>query len=145
MSNNSSVMRSIADYIAEECPLLDRKKPFYLDHISDKDCYCVNTVPNPSYKKDIIGNKTYTVTFQFSLRVAISDDEERADNVAFLEEFREWIEDQNEHCRFPDLGFNKTVKSLEVIESGYLDEGDEGNITGIYVTQLQLVYKERKV
>ena len=81
-----SVMDSVCEYLSG-CPLLDPKLPVYLDYVDDKDCYCVGTVPNTPYRKDILGNRIYTVTFQFAYRTAISRDAERGKNMEFLEQF----------------------------------------------------------
>ncbi|MGN1109691.1 MAG: hypothetical protein ACI4RK_09970, partial [Oscillospiraceae bacterium] len=105
--------------------------------------YCVTTVPNVPYRKDILGNRIYTVTFQFAYRTAISNDVERGANVQFLESFCRWIDDQNDKRSFPALCEKQTGQSLRVVESGCLDEVSEDRITGVYVTQLEFVYKER--
>lgn len=140
MSN--SVMDSVCEYLAG-CPLLDPKLPFYLDYVDDKDCYSVTTVPNVPYRKDILGNRIYTVTFQFAYRTAISSDEERGANVQFLEGFCRWIDEQNDRRSFPALGEKQTGKSIRVVESGCLDEVAEDRTTGVYVAQLEFTYKER--
>lgn len=137
-----SVMDSVSEYLSG-CPLLDPELPLYLDYVDDKDCYCVGTVPNPTYRKDVLGNRIYTVTFQFAYRTAISNDVERGKNVEFLEKFCRWIDKQNEQHNFPVLAVNQTGQNLKVIETSCLDEVDEGRTTGIYVTQLQFIYKER--
>lgn len=137
-----SVMDRVCEYLSG-CPLLKPELPFYLDYVDDKDCYCVTTVPNVPYRKDILGNRIYTVTFQFAYRTAISNDVERGANVQFLESFCRWIDDQNDKRSFPALGEKQTGQSFRVVESGCLDEVSEDRITGVYVTQLEFVYKER--
>ena len=139
----SSVMDSICEYLSR-CPHINPDLPFYLDYVDDKDCYSVTTVPNVPCRKDILGNKTYTVTFEFAFRKAISDDVERGGNIEFLEHFNRWIEEQNERLSFPVLPEGETGISLKVIESGCLDETSEDRVTGVYVTQLQFVYKQRR-
>lgn len=138
----NSIMDSVCKYLAE-CPVIDSSLPFYLDYVDSKDCYCVGTQPNPTYRKDVLGNRIYTVTFQFAYRTAISNDVERGKNVEFLEKFCRWIDEQNEQHNFPVLAANQTGQNLKVIETSCLDEVDEGRTTGIYVTQLQFIYKER--
>lgn len=140
---NTSVMDSVCEFLAG-CPHIDPKLPFYLDYVDDKDCYCVTTIPNPPYKKDILGNKTYTVTFQFALRAAISNDVERYRNAEFLEKFCQWIDEQNERRSFPALTAGKTSLSIRVTETGALDETAEDRITGIYAAQLEFQYKQRR-
>lgn len=137
-----SVMDSVCEYLSG-CPLLKPELPFYLDFVDDNDCYCVTTVPNVPYRKDILGNRIYTVTFQFAYRTAISNDVERGANVQFLESFCRWIDEQNDRRSFPALGDKQTGQSVRVVESGCLDEVAEDRITGVYVTQLEFVYKER--
>ena len=138
----NSIMDSVCKYLSW-CPLLDPKLPFYLDYVDDSDCYCVNTVPNTPYRKDILGNRIYTVTFEFAYRTAISNDTERGKNVEFLESFCRWIDEQNDRRNFPVLADNQLGQSLKVVESGCLDETAEDRITGVYLTQLQFVYKEK--
>ena len=138
----NSIMDSVCKYLAE-CPVIDSSLPLYLDYVDSKDCYCVGTVPNPTYRKDVLGNRIYTVTFQFAYRTAISNDVERGKNVEFLEKFCRWIDEQNEQHNFPVLAANQTGQNLKVIETSCLDEVDEGRTTGIYITQLQFIYKER--
>ncbi len=137
-----SVMDSVCEFLAG-CPLIDPKLPFYLDFVDDSDCYCVAAVPNVPYRKDILGNRIYTVTFQFALRTAISNDMERGKNIEFLEGFCRWIDEQNDGRCFPALGENQTGVSLRVVETGCLDEAAEDRITGVYVTQLEFVYKQK--
>lgn len=139
---NKSVMDSVCKFLAE-CPLIDERLPFYLDYVDDNDCYCVNTVPNTPYRKDVLGNRVYTVTFEFAYRTAISNDAERGHNVEFLEKFCRWIDEQNDRRSFPALADNQYGQDLKVIESGYLDVAEEDRITGIYTTQIQFIYKER--
>lgn len=139
----SSVMESVCEYISE-CPHIDPELPLFLDYVSDKDCYCVTTIPNIPCTKDVIGNKTYTVTFQFALRAAISNDVERCRNMEFLEGFCKWIEEQNERCSFPALAANEEGKSIKVVESAALDEVSDDRVTGVYVAQLELKYKQYK-
>lgn len=137
-----SIMDSVSEYLSE-CPLLDPKLPVYLDYVDNNDCYCVGTVPNAPYRKDVLGNRIYTVTFQFAYRTAISNEEERGKNVEFLEKFCRWVDEQNDRRSFPALAANQTAQSLKVIETSALDEVDEVRTTGIYITQLQFIYKER--
>lgn len=139
---SKSIMDSVCEYLAA-CPLINESLPFYLDYVGDDDCYCVTTVPNTPFRKDIIGNRIYTVTFQFSYRTAIGSDAERGSNIEFLEKFCRWIDDQNDRRSFPELSPNQSGQSISVIESGYLDEAAEDRVTGIYLTQIQFIYKER--
>ena len=139
---SSSVMDSVGTYLAA-CPHIDPQLPFYLDYVDDNDCYSVTTVPNTPYKKDILGNKTYTVVFQFAFRTAISNDVERCHNAEFLEKFCKWIDEQNEQRIFPALAENEVGLSVRVVESGALDEVTDDRVTGVYVAQLEFVYKQK--
>ncbi len=139
-----SVMESITKFFTY-CPYVNPEIPFYLDHVSDSDCYCISTVPNVPYRKDVVGNKTYTVSFVFAYRTAISDDSERAGNIAFLERFNKWVDEQNAARIFPELPPGCLGISLKITNSGSLYEVSEDSITGVYETQLQFVYKERLV
>lgn len=140
----NSIMDSISEFISG-CPHLNPKLPFYLDYVGAEDCYCIGSSPNYPFRKDILGNKIYTVTFNFAYRTTISDDKERGASMAFLEDFNRWIEDQNERKNFPALKPNENGISLSVIETGTLDEVSEDRIMGVYLTVLQFIYKERKM
>ena len=140
----NSIMDSISEFIAG-CPHLDPKLPFYLDNVGEEDCYLIGSSPNYPFRKDILGNKIYTVTFDFAYRTAVSDDKERGAGMAFLENFNRWIEERNEARHFPALKENEIGSSLTVIEAGTLDEVSEDRITGVYLTRLQFIYKERKM
>ncbi len=137
-----SVMDSVCVFLAG-CPLIDPELPLYLDFVDDSDCYCVTTVPNVPCRKDVLGNRIYTVTFQFAYRTAISSDAERGLNVQFLEGFCRWIDERNDERSFPALDDDQTGVSLRVVETGCLDEVSEDRITGVYVTQLEFVYKQK--
>ena len=139
----STVMNNICEYLSE-CPALDPALPFFLDYVDDSDCYSVTTVPNTPYKKDILGNKTYTVTFQFAYRTAISNDVERGRAMELLEDFSAWIDEQNELKSFPALPDNAVGKKIRVVETGALDEVTEERTTGVYVAQLEFIYKQRR-
>lgn len=139
----STVMNNICEYLAD-CPALDPELPLFLDYVDDKDCYSVTTVPNVPFTKDILGNKTYTVTFQFAYRTKISNDVERGRAVEFLEAFSAWIDEQNELKSFPALPDNAVGRSIRVIETGALDEVTEERTTGVYVAQLEFIYKQYK-
>lgn len=139
----STVMNNICEYLAD-CPALDPELPLFLDYVDDKDCYSVTTVPNVPYTKDILGNKTYTVTFQFAYRTAISNDIERSRAIEFLEAFSAWIDEQNEAKNFPALPDKAVGRSVRVIETGALDEVTEERTTGVYVAQLEFIYKQYK-
>lgn len=139
----STIMDNICVYLSG-CPELDPELPFYLDYVDDSDCYSVTTVPNTPYKKDILGNKTYTVTFQFAYRTKISNDTERGRAIGLLEAFSAWIDEQNEAKNFPALPDKAVGKSIRVVETGALDEVTEERTTGVYVAQLDFVYKQYK-
>lgn len=139
----STVMDSICEYLSE-CPALDPELPFYLDYVDDKDCYSVTTIPNMPYKKDVLGNREYTVTFQFAYRTAISNDAERGAAIEFMESFSAWIDEQNELKHFPSLPSGSAGKKLSVIETGALDEVTEERTTGVYIAQLQFIYKQNR-
>lgn len=139
----STVMNNIYEYLAD-CPALDPELPLFLDYVDDKDCYSVTTVPNVPFTKDILGNKTYTVTFQFAYRTKISNDVERGRAIEFLEAFSAWIDEQNEAKNFPALPDNAVGKKIRVVETGALDEVTEERTTGVYVAQLEFIYKQYK-
>lgn len=140
----NSIMDSISEFISG-CPHIKPELPFYLDYVGAEDCYCIASSANYPFRKDILGNKIYTVTFDFAYRSKISDDKERGASMAFLEDFNRWIEEQNERKNFPALKPNENGISLSVVETGTLDEVSEDRVTGVYLTVLQFVYKERKI
>lgn len=83
--------------------------------------------------------REYPFSFQFSGSTA--DDTARLGNSGFAETFADWVEEQSNSKILPILSNNKTAESMEVTNSGYLEQAGDSQ-TGIYSIQCKLTYTQ---
>lgn len=104
--------------------------------------YTVEPVPcSPVYKKFIDGSCEKQFLFLFASREAYSDDVNQCiENLAFYEDFADWIYEQNNNRNFPVLSGNRTVTELEILTGGYQLYADTN--TARYQIQMRLKYRE---
>ena len=104
--------------------------------------YTVEPVPcSPVYKKFIDGSCEKQFLFLFASREAYSDDVNQCiENLAFYEDFADWIYEQNNNRNFPVLSGNRTVTELEILTGGYPLSADTN--TARYQIQMRLKYRE---
>lgn len=104
--------------------------------------YTVEPVPcNPVCRKFIDGSCEKQFLFLFASREAYSDDINQCiENLAFYENFADWIYEQNNNRNFPVLSGNRTVTELEILTGGYQLYADTN--TARYQIQMRLTYRE---
>ena len=91
---------------------------------------------------DILGNKTIENNYVFFAKEAAADEVDRQDNYDFLENFREWLDDQNDAGNLPTLPGRYEAESLEVSNSMLFDIDEDG--TALYQIQIKLTITKRK-
>lgn len=104
--------------------------------------YTVETVPcDPIVKKYIDGSCEKQFLFLFASREAYSDDVNICiENLAFYDDFEDWIYKQDCNGNLPILSGNRTAVGLEVLTKGYQLYADTN--TARYQVQLRLIYEE---
>ncbi len=103
------------------CDLLDGDK-LNVDFLPDElATYSVDVVPvTPILKRYLDGSSRRQFLFVLSTRTYYGTlYRQQLDNLAFFEDFEEWLDAQNRIKNFPDLGDGRVGQKLEVTTSGY--------------------------
>lgn len=117
----------------------------YVDYLGSTAVeYCVENIPcNPVFKRYTDGGCMKQLLFLFASREWYSADVNTCiENLAFYEDFANWIYEQNQTGVLPDLDGRSPV-SLEVLTGGYVF--DEDSKTARYQMQLRLLYEEENL
>lgn len=116
------------DYIGEDALNYSLKLP-------------INT---PIISKDINGNKYMQKLFSFNARTLYGDADTNEANLKLFQDFKEWVEEQNENDNLPVLDNNQEAIEVEVLTDGYLLQADNDLQNAVYVIQCRLLYNEYK-
>lgn len=102
--------------------------------------YALSPTGNSKVSEDILGNKIFTNQYSFLAKEHALDEVDRSEKQDFLEDFSDWLEEQNSMGNLPQL--QGKFKALELIVSnGLLLDIDEDS-TGLYQVQLNLKIKK---
>ena len=135
---------SIQDYI-KQCELFKNIESINVDYQDEEpDNYSINSIPeNRLINEDVIGNKYMQFSFTLTSRVYTATDLDRIQNLHFLDDFAEWIYEQNEMGNLPILPKgNQIATEIIVTSNAYLYSNDPKIQNGVYQMQLKLYYKE---
>ena len=96
---------------------------------------------NSKTETDIIGNRTYINNYVFYAREYTTSERERQENYDFLDDFFEWLEDNNDNEVFPSIpGYDtEEISASNVILYDIEEDG-----RGTYQIQIQLRLKKRR-
>jgi hypothetical protein len=138
----TTIIEAIQTFIKDYEGLEDNA-PVWVDYLgSQVTQYSINPMPGSRIVETYIDGSTlreYPFSFLFSGSTA--DDTARLGNSGLAESFADWIEEQSESGNLPLLSDNKTAESMQVTNSGYLEQEGESQ-TGIYAIQCKLVYTQ---
>lgn len=117
---------SVRDYISE-CPYLDEITPVNVDYLTnDVKAYSVNEgiSYDPVINKDILKNEYSQFQFTFDAKLYWNDEENNnIDNSKFLEDFSNWLRENNRKKIFPVIDDeNIVIESIGTISSGYIQD-----------------------
>lgn len=101
-------------------------------------------INTPVINKDINGNKYMQRLFSFSAKRLFGDNDVNEENLNLFEDFREWVEEQNEIENLPILADNQEALEVEVLTDGYLLQADNDLQNATYIIQCRLLYNEYK-
>ncbi|MBE7042450.1 MAG: chloramphenicol resistance protein [Ruminococcaceae bacterium] len=132
-----SILERIREYIAD-CPYLT-DSCIYIDFLDDKLYgYMLEGVPvSEVVRRYADGGSIRRYEFVFGARLPYGT-EQTALNHQFYQQFSEWLEEQMEKGKLPDLGKGKIPHSIKALSHGYLLDGD-GNCAR-YQIQCELEY-----
>ncbi|MFV0517249.1 MAG: hypothetical protein ACK5MV_07625 [Aminipila sp.] len=102
--------------------------------------YALSPTGNSKVSEDILGNKIFTNQYVFIAKEHALDEINRGDKQDFLEDFSDWLEEQNSIDNLPQL--QGKFKALEIaVSNGMLLDIEEAG-TGVYQVQFNLRIKK---
>lgn len=106
--------------------------------------YSVDTVPTTEIvKRYLDGSSIRQFLFCVSSREFYSDNiAQNVDNQAFYEGLAAWLERKSKLWQFPNIGMDRTVRSIEISSTAYPFVVDEHG-TARYQLQLKLTYFQK--
>lgn len=106
--------------------------------------YSVDSVPcKEEVKRYLDGSSLRQFLFVLSSREFKGEDiGQNMDNLAFYEAFSNWVQQQNQCRKLPDLGEGRIARKIEVTTSGYPFQVDDHG-TARYQIQLRLEYFQK--
>jgi len=134
------IIECIRDYVMTFPELKDGC--LMVDYLSDTAIeYTVEAVPcDRIFRKYTDGGAVKQFLFIFASREFYNADVNQCiENLAFYEQFENWIESRNLDGIYPDLD-GRTPVSLDVLTSGYSFDADPD--TARYQIQLRLLYED---
>ena len=138
---SKSIIESVREFIMKFPKLKDGA--LLVDFLENSPiAYTVEPVPcSPVYKKYVDGSCIKQFLFLFASRESYSDDVNQCiENLAFYDDFEDWIYEQSYNENLPVLGGNRTAVGLEVLTKSYQLYADTN--TARYQIQLRLIYEE---
>lgn len=135
------IIKSIRDYIMSFPEL--KEGCLLVDFLGNEPIeYTIEPVPSdPIHTKYTDGSCIKQFLFIFASREYFSEDVNTCiENLGFYEQFEDWIEEQNDRGRLPDLGDDREPVSIEVLTRAYAFDVDTN--TARYQIQLRLLYEE---
>lgn len=135
------LIECLRDFVVQY-PELDENGCLCVDYLGDQAIeYSVEAVPcNPVYQQYTDGGCMKQFLFLFASREYYSADINQCiENLAFYENFENWIREKDRSGELPDLDGRSPV-SIEVLTGGYAF--DAVCNTARYQMQLRLLYEE---
>lgn len=128
-----------------DCPCFETLKSMGVDFLSnDANIASIDRTPiKPLIKPYINGNKLKQISF--TLRVKFNHSEEikqQIENSDFLEEFEDWLDEQNDINNYPKFKNNKRVRDIYISSSNYLVMIDPTLRKAVYQVQIIVEYEK---
>ena len=139
-----AIIDKVREYIST-CPYLDEYAELNVEYLADNvNTYSINESAgyNPIFSKDILGNEDCQFLFTFDSKLCWNEDiQNNIDNSKFFEDFRNWLEENNNNKIFPDI---KGIYSIKTLTDGYIFATNANE--AIYRIQCEIKYiKRRKI
>ncbi len=134
-----TIIEAVRTFIAT-CPLV-QDELLHIDFLPpEAAAYSVDVIPvAPVVKRYLDGSSVRQFLFVVATRTYYgSFVRQQIDNLAFFEDFADWIAAQDHAKNFPSLGTGRQARRLEVTTSGYVFAPDTE--TARYQIQCRLEY-----
>ncbi len=117
------MIESIRKYIAQ-CPYLDEFIELNVNYLVDKaKAYSINESSsyNPVLNEDKCGNKSMQFLFSFDAKLYWNEEiKNNIDNSLFCENFRNWLEKNDNNGIYPETEENIIPESIGAVTNGYI-------------------------
>lgn len=130
----------------KECTCFDDLKEMGIDFLSnDANVASIDRTPiQPLKNEKISGTKLKQASFTLKVKLNHSDElKQQIENSDFLEDFEDWLEEQNDLKNFPEFKENKKVTKIYVSSSNYLLAIDPSLRKAIYQVQIIVEYEKK--
>ena len=137
-----TIIEAVRAFLAT-CPLLEDGL-LRVDFLPEEAAsYSVDVTPvTPVVKRYMDGSSQRQFLFTLATRTYYGEFiRQQLDNLAFFEQFEEWVDAQDRARNFPDLGAGRQVRRLEVTTSGYVFAPDTE--TARYQIQCRMTYYQK--
>ncbi|MBP3463761.1 MAG: hypothetical protein J6K45_04695 [Clostridia bacterium] len=135
------MIEEIREYIAK-CPYLKEYGELNIEYLTDKvNTYSINESAgyNPVINNFLVGSEMqFLFTFDSKLRWN-EDIQNNIDNSKFFENFRNWLEENNNKKIFPNI---KGIYKIEALTNGYIHVTNANE--AIYRIQCKIEYFKRR-
>lgn len=135
------MIEEIREYIAE-CPYLKEYSELNIEYLTDKvNTYSINESAgyDPVIHNFLVGSEMqFLFTFDSKLRWN-EDIQNNIDNSKFFENFRNWLEENNNKKIFPNI---KGIYKIEALTNGYIHATNANE--AIYRIQCKIEYFKRR-
>lgn len=130
----------------KSCSCFDNLKEMGIDFLSnDANVASIDRTPiQPLKGEKISGTKFKQASFTLRVKLNHSDElKQQIENSDFLEDFEDWLEEQNDIKNFPTFKDNKKVTKIYVSSSNYLLAIDSTLRKAVYQVQIIVEYEEK--
>ena len=128
-----SILKSLQTYLEQFNGM--EMEPIMTDGVDSDISYALQPSGNSKTVQDISGNRTYINNYVFYAKAYTVSEADRQDNYEWLDDFFEWIEENDENEIYPQIpGY--TVESISATNVLLYDVDDNGK--GTYQIQIQL-------
>ena len=140
-----SILETMRSWLAE-CPYLDEFSGGHIDW-TDSNAMDYGIMPTGSVtirmEEDVLGGKTVYKQYNMALyaRGWTVDDVVRLENSTFLEDFADWVEEQQMAGKTPKFGDNPEEEEITA-QNGMLYQMDPNGQTGLYQIQISVTYEK---
>lgn len=129
-----------------KCLCFDDLKKIGIDFLSnDANIASIDRTPiQPLKNEKISGTKLKQASFTLRVKLNHSDElKQQIENSNFLEDFEDWLEEQNDLKIFPKFKENKKVTKVYVSSSNYLFAIEPTLRKAIYQVQIIVEYEKK--
>lgn len=130
-----SILKSLQEYIKSYDGIAEIQK-ISTYTADEKGGYAIGVSASNKISEDVLGNKVFLNNYVLFAKELAVDEVDRQEKQDFLEDFSDWLDEQNSKGVFPTLSGKFKVVSISVANAMLFDISEDG--TGIYQVHIAL-------